>query len=91
MCFKIVTVEDLKQRGISAESPLVSIFRVLLMGQIYLKLETTSKSDEVEAAFEKLIKGVKVAPQTEWKQILGTKQVKAGILGGDPQVRVPEL
>lgn len=79
-----VTVEDLKQRGISAERPLVYISSVAYGRQVYLKLETTSKSDEVEAAFEALIKGVKVAPQTEWKQILDNTEVKAVILGGDP-------
>lgn len=85
-----VTVEDLKQRGISAERPLVYISSVAYGRQVYLKLETTSKSDEVEAAFEALIKGVKVAPQTEWKQILDNTEVKAVILGAT-QVRVPEL
>ena len=84
-----VTVEDLKQRGISAERPLVYISSVL-MGAKSSQLETTSKSDEVEAAFEALIKGVKVAPQTEWKQILDNTEVKAVILGAT-QVRVPEL
>ncbi|WP_192573260.1 thiol-activated cytolysin family protein, partial [Streptococcus pneumoniae] len=72
------------QRGISAERPLVYISSVAYGRQVYLKLETTSKSDEVEAAFESLIKGV--APQTEWKQILDNTEVKAVILGGDPSV-----
>ena len=47
-----VTVEDLKQRGISAERPLVYISSVAYGRQVYLKLETTSKSDEVEAALK---------------------------------------
>ena len=82
-----VTVEDLRQRGISAERPLVYISSVAYGRQVYLKLETTSKSDEVEAAFEALIKGVKVAPQTEWKQILDNTEVKAVILSYITAVR----
>ena len=52
-----VTVEDLRQRGISAERPLVYISSVAYGRQVYLKLETTSKSDEVEAAFDKRSQG----------------------------------
>ena len=79
-----VTVEDLTRRGVSADRPLVYISSVAYGRQVYLKLETTSKSDEVAAAFEALIKGVRIAPQTEWKQILDNTEVKAVILGGDP-------
>lgn len=81
-----VTIDDLKDRRVSNEAPLVYISNVAYGRQIYLKLETTSKSHEVQAAFDALVKGVSTSPKTNWKQILENTQVTAVILGGDPKL-----
>ena len=50
---------------------------------MYIKLETTSKSDKVQAAFDAAIKGVKIAPNSEYDHILKNTSVVAVILGGN--------
>lgn len=79
---KGVTVEDLKKRGIDGQTPPVYVSSVSYGRQMYVSFETTSKSTELKAAIGALIKGVNIAPGTEWSRVLKDTKVTAVILGG---------
>ncbi|MBU5889783.1 thiol-activated cytolysin family protein, partial [Vibrio cholerae O1] len=47
-----VTFNDLKQKGVSNEAPPLMVSNVAYGRTIYVKLETTSSSKDVQAAFK---------------------------------------
>jgi thiol-activated cytolysin len=50
---------------------------------MYIKLETDSKSTQVQAAFDAVIKGQKIENNTEYENILKNTSFSAVIFGGD--------
>ena len=52
---------------------------------IYLKMETSSNSSEVEAALKAAIKGVDVSGNTTYKNILANTQFNVLVIGGNTE------
>lgn len=80
---KSVTSEDLKQRGVDSQTPPVYVSNVSYGRQIYVKFESTSKSTELKAAINAVIKGATIAPNSEWSRLLKNTSVTAVIVGGN--------
>ncbi|NIB66778.1 thiol-activated cytolysin family protein [Streptococcus pseudopneumoniae] len=80
---KSVTHEDLKQRGVDSQTPPVYVSNVSYGRQIYVKFESTSKSTELKAAINAVIKGATIAPNSEWSRLLKNTSVTAVIVGGN--------
>lgn len=73
---------DLITAGITAQTPPVYVSNVAYGRSMYIKFETTSKSANVQAAFQAVIKGVDVNANSEFKSILDKTTFTAVILGG---------
>lgn len=80
-----VTFEELTRKGVSHAAPPVMVSNVAYGRTIYVKLETTSKSKDVQAAFKALLKGVDVGASGQYKDILEESTFTAVVLGGDSQ------
>ena len=78
-----VTVEQLKARGIDEQTPPVYVSSVSYGRQMYVKFETTSKSTELKAAINAVIKGVPIKPESEWARVLKNTTVTVSIVGGN--------
>ena len=78
-----VTVDQLKTRGIDEKTPPVYVSSVSYGRQMYVKFETTSKSTEVKAAINAVIKGVPIKPESEWARVLKDTTVTVSIVGGN--------
>ncbi|WP_423237108.1 thiol-activated cytolysin family protein [Clostridium peptidivorans] len=78
-----VTFEELTRKGVSNSAPPVMVSNVAYGRTIYVKLETTSKSKDVKAAFEALIKNNNVKSNAQYKDILDESSFTAVVLGGD--------
>ena len=78
-----VTVEQLKTRGIDEKTPPVYVSSVSYGRQMYVKFETTSKSTELKAAINAVIKGVPIKPESEWARVLKNTTVTVSIVGGN--------
>lgn len=78
-----VTFEELTRKGVSNSAPPVMVSNVAYGRTIYVKLETTSKSKDVQAAFEALIKNNNVKSSAQYKDILDESSFTAVVLGGD--------
>lgn len=78
-----VTVEQLKTRGIDEKTPPVYVSSVSYGRQMYVKFETTSKSTELKAAINAVIKGVPIKPESEWARVLKDTTVTVSIVGGN--------
>ena len=78
-----VTVEQLKDRGIDEKTPPVYVSSVSYGRQMYVKFETTSKSTELKAAINAVIKGVPIKPDSEWARVLKNTTVTVSIVGGN--------
>ena len=78
-----VTVEQLKARGIDDKTPPVYVSSVSYGRQMYVKFETTSKSTELKAAINAVIKGVPIKPESEWARVLKNTTVTVSIVGGN--------
>ena len=78
-----VTVEQLKDRGIDEKTPPVYVSSVSYGRQMYVKFETTSKSTELKAAINAVIKGVPIKPESEWARVLKNTTVTVSIVGGN--------
>lgn len=78
-----VTVEQLKARGIDEKTPPVYVSSVSYGRQMYVKFETTSKSTELKAAINAVIKGVPIKPDSEWARVLKDTTVTVSIVGGN--------
>ena len=78
-----VTVEQLKARGIDEKTPPVYVSSVSYGRQMYVKFETTSKSTELKAAINAVIKGVPIKAESEWARVLKNTTVTVSIVGGN--------
>ncbi|MTK13033.1 MAG: alveolysin [Clostridiaceae bacterium] len=78
-----VTFDELTRKGVSNSAPPVMVSNVAYGRTIYVKLETTSKSKDVQAAFEALIKNNNVKSSAQYKDILDESSFTAVVLGGD--------
>ena len=78
-----VTVEQLKAHGIDEKTPPVYVSSVSYGRQMYVKFETTSKSTELKAAINAVIKGVPIKPESEWARVLKNTTVTVSIVGGN--------
>lgn len=80
-----VTVKTLRNAGMNDENPPVMVSNVAYGRTIYVKLETSSKSRDVEAAFKALIEKVNVSASTKYSDILENSSFTAVVLGGDSE------
>ena len=78
-----VTVDQLKARGIDENTPPVYVSSVSYGRQMYVKFETTSKSTELKAAIDAVIKGVPIKAESEWARVLKDTKVTVSIVGGN--------
>ncbi|PKZ98166.1 thiol-activated cytolysin [Streptococcus mitis] len=78
-----VTVDQLEARGIDGKTPPVYVSSVSYGRQMYVKFETTSKSTELKAAINAVIKGVPIKPESEWARVLKNTTVTVSIVGGN--------
>ena len=78
-----VTVDRLKARGIDENTPPVYVSSVSYGRQMYVKFETTSKSTELKAAINAVIKGVPIKAESEWARVLKDTTVTVSIVGGN--------
>ncbi len=78
-----VTFNELTRKGVSNEAPPLMVSNVAYGRTIYVKLETTSKSKDVQAAFKALIKGNNVSSNQQYKDIYEDSSFTAVVLGGD--------
>ena len=78
-----VTVDQLKARGIDENTPPVYVSSISYGRQMYVKFETTSKSTELKAAINAVIKGVPIKAESEWARVLKNTTVTVSIVGGN--------
>lgn len=78
-----VTFRDLENRGVSNECPPIMVNNVSYGRTIYVKFETTSRSSQAKAAFQALIKGIKVGASSEFEHIYKNTTFTAVVFGGD--------
>ncbi|MGE7689786.1 thiol-activated cytolysin family protein [Lysinibacillus sp. NPDC097214] len=82
-----VSFEELTRKGVSNEAPPVMVSNVAYGRTIYVKLETNSKSKDVQAAFKALLNNVNTNVETsgQYKDIFEESSFTAVVLGGDSQ------
>ncbi|MEW9095878.1 MAG: thiol-activated cytolysin family protein [Clostridiaceae bacterium] len=78
-----VTFEELTRKGVCNTAPPVMVSNVAYGRTIYVKLETTSKSKDVQAAFKALLKNNSVESNLQYKDIFEESSFTAVVLGGD--------
>ncbi|WP_414646082.1 thiol-activated cytolysin family protein [Bacillus nitratireducens] len=78
-----VTFDELTRKGVSNAAPPVVVSNVAYGRTVYVKLETSSKSKDVQAAFKALIKGQGVEASGQYKDIFEDSTFTAVVLGGD--------
>ncbi|WP_163856560.1 thiol-activated cytolysin family protein [Paenibacillus elgii] len=80
-----VTFAELVRKGVSKEAPPLMVSNVAYGRTIYVKLETTSKSSDVQAAFKALLQNAGVQASGQYKDIYENSSFTAVVLGGDAQ------
>ena len=78
-----VTFETLTRKGVSSDTPPLMVSNVAYGRTIYVKLETASKSKDVQAAFKALMNNASVDTMAQYKDILEESSFTAVVLGGD--------
>lgn len=78
-----VTFAELQRKGVSSDTPPLMVSNVAYGRTIYVKLETTSKHKEVQAAFKALLKDASVVSKEEYQDIFEESTFTAVVLGGD--------
>ncbi|MEW4237240.1 thiol-activated cytolysin family protein [Bacillus thuringiensis] len=78
-----VTFDELLRKGVSNLAPPVMVSNVSYGRTIYVKLETTSKSKDVHAAFNALLKNNGIETSGQYKNIFEESTFTAVVLGGD--------
>ncbi|WP_319023185.1 thiol-activated cytolysin family protein [Tepidibacter hydrothermalis] len=78
-----VTFEELSRKGVNNQNPPLMVSNVAYGRTIYVKLETSSSSDDVQAAFKSVLKDVDVSASAKYKNILDESSFTAVVLGGD--------
>ncbi|EHI69877.1 thiol-activated cytolysin [Streptococcus ictaluri 707-05] len=77
---KSVTFNELKRKGVSNEAPPLFVSNVAYGRTVFVKLETNSKSDDVEAAFSAALKGTDVKSKGKYSDILDNSSFTAVVL-----------
>ena len=77
-----VTYDSLTKKGMNNDNPPAYVSNVAYGRTVYVKLETTSNSTNVKAAFKALINGQDVQSNAEYKDILEQSSFTATVLGG---------
>ncbi|NFL04149.1 alveolysin [Clostridium botulinum] len=80
-----VTFNELTLKGLNNTNPPAYVSNVAYGRTIYVKLETTSKSGNVKAAFKALIDNQDISSNAEYKDILNQSSFTATVLGGGAQ------
>lgn len=80
-----VKFSELELKGVSNEAPPLLVNNVAYGRTIYVVLKTSSKSNQVEAAFKALIKGQKIEANSEMKSIIDNSSYTLVVLGGDAE------
>ncbi|MDR0268655.1 MAG: thiol-activated cytolysin family protein [Paenibacillus sp.] len=80
-----VTFSELTRKGVSNEAPPLMVSNVAYGRTIYVKLETTSKSSDVQAAFKALLQNASIQSSGQYKDIYENSSFTAVVLGGDAQ------
>ncbi|MBN3527101.1 thiol-activated cytolysin family protein [Paenibacillus apiarius] len=80
-----VTFAELVRKGVSNESPPLMVSNVAYGRTIYVKLETTSKSSDVQTAFKLLLNNPSIQASGQYKDIYENSSFTAVVLGGDAQ------
>ncbi|VHD67587.1 streptolysin O [Streptococcus pyogenes] len=80
---KSVTFKELQRKGVSNEAPPLFVSNVAYGRTVFVKLETSSKSNDVEAAFSAALKGTDVKTNGKYSDILENSSFTAVVLGGD--------
>ncbi|WP_310940124.1 thiol-activated cytolysin family protein [Clostridium sp. SHJSY1] len=80
-----VTYNDLTVRGVNNDNPPAYVSSVSYGRTIYVKLESTSKSANVKAAFNALIENQGVSTNAEYQDIINQSSFTAVVLGGGAQ------
>lgn len=78
-----VSWEELEQKGVKDQNPPAYISNVSYGRTIYVKVETTSNSQEIETTLKALIKNNKIDASVLNNSLLKTCSFTAVILGGD--------
>ncbi|HDX9579729.1 TPA: thiol-activated cytolysin family protein [Bacillus pseudomycoides] len=78
-----VTFDELTRKGVSNAAPPVMVSNVAYGRTVYVKLETSSKSKDVQAAFKALLKNNSVEASGQYKDIFEDSTFTAVVLGGD--------
>ncbi len=78
-----VTFEELSRKGVNDQNPPLMVSNVAYGRTIYVKLETTSNSEDVQAAFKALLKDVDVSTSAKYQNIFDQSSFTAVVLGGD--------
>ncbi|KAJ51696.1 thiol-activated cytolysin [Clostridium tetanomorphum] len=78
-----VTFEELTRKGVSNEAPPIMVSNVAYGRTIYVKLETSSNSKDVQAAFKALLNNTNVETNSQYKDIFEESSFTAVVLGGD--------
>ncbi|MBN1042936.1 alveolysin [Clostridium botulinum] len=77
-----VSFDELALKGVDNENPPAYVSNVAYGRTIYVKLETTSKSANVKAAFKALVSNQDISGNTEYEDILEQSSFTATVLGG---------
>lgn len=77
-----VSFHELSLKGVNDENPPAYVSNVAYGRTIYVKLETTSKSANVKAAFKALVSDQNISGNTEYEDILNQSSFTATVLGG---------
>ncbi|MCM3340653.1 thiol-activated cytolysin family protein [Paenibacillus sp. MER TA 81-3] len=80
-----VTFAELVRKGVSNEAPPLMVSNVAYGRTIYVKLETTSKSSDVQTAFKLLLNNPSIQASGQYKDIYENSSFTAVVLGGDAQ------
>ena len=80
-----VTSNELTLKGVNNSNPPAYVSNVSYGRTIYVKLETTSKSADVKAAFKALIANQNISSNAEYQDILNQSSFTATVLGGGAQ------
>ncbi|CAM2797614.1 thiol-activated cytolysin family protein [Hathewaya histolytica] len=80
-----VTSKSLALKGVNNDNPPAYVSNVAYGRTVYVKLETTSKSSKVKAAFKALVENQDISSNAEYKDIINQSSFTATVLGGGAQ------
>jgi thiol-activated cytolysin len=81
-----VTFRELSRKGVNDQNPPLMVSNVAYGRTIYVKLETTSNSKDIQAAFKLLLKNTDVSASAKYNDIFKESSFTAVVLGGDAKV-----